>query len=249
MKFKRILYLFLCLALPLLSFGSSTADGDALYAKAKYTEAKTAYQKLINDGYASASLYYNMGNASFKTGDIPTAIWYYEKAHKLSPADEDIAFNIRFANQRTADRIEARPELFLYRWWRGFVLSISLSALSILSVASILLASASLIYYLFTNSVTLKKTSFYSAIGLFVIGLVFIFMGNRQSAYFDAHKQAIIFSATSTVKSTPSELSKTLFLLHAGTKVNLLDAKGKKIKVGLANGTTGWIAAGDVKEI
>lgn len=248
MKYKHLIYLFLFIALPLISFGKDM-PGDAAYAKGRYQEARDSYQKLINAGNASAALYFNMGNACFKTDDIPSAILYYEKARVLSPGDEDINFNIRYANQKTTDRIEDAPEFFLFKWWRGFILSISLSALAILSIISVVLASLTLIWYLFTQSVNIKKASFYAAFALFFVGVVFIFMANRQSAYFAGHKQAIVFGSSVSVKSTPGDGGKTLFLIHAGTKVNLTGTSGKQIKISLANASTGWIAASDVKEI
>jgi len=248
MKFKQLLYLFLFIVLPLISFGKDM-PGDAAYAKGQYQEARDSYKKLINAGNASAALYFNMGNACFKTDDIPSAILYYEKARILSPGDEDINFNIRFANQKTTDRIEDAPEFFLFKWWRGFILSISLSALAILSIIAIALAGLTLVWYLFSQSENIKKATFYAAITLFLVGIVFIFMGNRQSAYFETHKQAIVFGSSVTVKSTPNDGGKTLFLIHAGTKVNVTGSSNNQIKISLGNGSTGWIAASEVKEI
>jgi tetratricopeptide (TPR) repeat protein len=249
MKYKHITYLLIFLISPLLSFASKDLAADAQYAKGQYKEARASYQKLLNEGYQSAALYFNMGNACFKSDDIPSAILYYEKARRLEPGDEDINFNIRFANLKTTDKIEEAPEFFVTKWWHGFILMFSLSTLSILSIVFILLSSAVLIAYLFTRSVIFKKISFYSAIVLFVFGLVFIFMGNRQTAYFDSHRQAIIFTSTVTVKSAPANNAKTLFVIHEGTKVNVLEANSNRIKIKLANGSEGWIGVGDVKEI
>ncbi|MES2276699.1 MAG: tetratricopeptide repeat protein [Bacteroidota bacterium] len=249
MKYKHFLYLLIFLISPLLSFANKDLMADAQYAKGQYKEARVSYQALLNEGYQSAALYFNMGNACYKLDDIPSAILYYEKARHLSPADEDINFNIRFANQKTTDKIDEAPEFFLNKWWHGFILMFSLSTLSILSIVFIFLSSLVLIGYLFTRSVVLKKTSFYISIVLFAIGLVFIFMGNRQSAYFDSHKQAIVFTSTVTVKSSPASAAKTLFVIHEGTKVDVLETISNRIKIKLANGSEGWIGAGDVKEI
>lgn len=254
MNYKRVIYLFLVIAMPLVTFGKGDVkalfdQGNQLYQKANYKGALAAYQQVLSSGYQSAALYFNMGNASFKTDDIPSAIWYYEKAHKLSPGDDDINFNIRFANLKTADRIDEAPEFFLTKWWHNFILMFSLSTLSVLSIAFILVGFLLLIGYLFTSSVTLKKASFYTSMSLFVLGLITILMGNRQAAYFDSHKQAIIFSGSVTVKSTPATAAKTLFLLHAGTKVDVMETNAGHVKIKLANGSEGWISAGDVKEI
>ncbi|MDB5011226.1 MAG: Tetratricopeptide repeat protein [Mucilaginibacter sp.] len=253
-SFKRIVYILIAIALPLLSFADDNVQalfqkGNNYYAKAQYKEALKAYQQIVNDGYKSAAVYFNMGNASYKNDDIPSALLYYEKAHKLAPGDEDINFNIRFANLKTTDKIDEAPELFLNRWWREFILSVSVKVLAVLSILFVLAGSAMLIVYFFTNSVFIKKASFYTSIILFFFGMVTLFVSSQQVNYFESHKQAIIFSGSVNVKSGPVEKAGTLFVLHDGTKVNVLDSNNDWIKIKLANGNEGWIKSADVKEI
>jgi tetratricopeptide (TPR) repeat protein len=254
MKYKSITYLLLCIAMPLISLGQADvkalfAKGNQQYAGGHYKEALASYKQVLDAGYTSAPLYFNIGNAYYKTDEISSALLYYEKARHLSPADDDINFNIRYAYLKTTDKIEEVPEFFLSKCWHNFILCCSLGVLTWLSIALVLLASLVLICYLFTNSVTVKKLSFFTSLILFFLGLVTIFMGNRQAAYFDNHKQALIFSGSVTVKSTPAAAAKTLFLLHEGTKVDVLETNAGKIRIKLANGTEGWIGAGDVREI
>ncbi len=251
---KRILYLFIALVLPILSFGNDRtqmlfAKGNACYAKAQYKEALTAYQQILDEGYQSAAVYFNMGNASFKSDDIPSALLYYEKAHKLSPGDEDINFNIRFANLKTTDKIDEAPEFFLANWWKALILSFSVNTLSVSSILLVLLGSGVLIIYFFTNSVSIKKASFYCSITLFFLGLITIFIAGMQLNYFNGHRQAIIFSSSVTVKNGPVEKSANVFVLHDGTKVTILDTSNGWMKIRIGNGNEGWIKNSDVKEI
>ena len=250
---KRLFYLLVLVVLPLLSFGN---DADALfkkandlYAKSQYKDALSAYQQITDDGYQSAAVYFNMGNASYKMGDIPSALLYYEKAHKLSPGDEDINFNLKFVNLKTTDKIDAAPEFFLSRWWQAFILSFSAKILSLWSVLFVFAGSASLILYFFAGSVAVKKGAFYGAVTLLFLGALSIFMANRQLSYFDDHKQAIVFSNSVNVKSGPVDKSGTLFVIHEGAKVNIMDTNNGWMKVSLANGNEGWIKTTDVKEI
>jgi len=256
MKFKalkQVLYIFVMVVLPLLSFGDDNQSlfdkGNAEYAKSQYKEALVAYQQLINEGYQSAAVYYNMGNAEYKLADIPSALLYYEKAHKLNPGDEDINVNIHFANSKTTDKIDESPEFFLAKWWHGFILGFSVNLLAMLSIGLFLTGSALLILYFFTNSVVIKKASFYISIILFLVGLLPIFIAESQVNYFDGHKQAIIFTSTVNVKGGPADQSVTVFVLHEGTKINVLDNIHGWLKMKLANGNEGWIKATDVKEI
>lgn len=251
---KRIIYLFMILALPLLAFGDTSVNtqlkkGNEQYAKGQYKEAIATYQKIVDDGHMSAMVYFNLGNAYFKNNDVPSALLYYEKAHKLSPGDEDINFNIQFANQKTTDKVEAPVEFFITRWWHSFILRFSLTALAIASILFIVVGFALLIVYRFTNSVGIKKTSFYFALIIIFLGLSSMFVASRQQEYFDGHHGAIIFSTSVNVKSAPTPSSKNLFLIHDGTKVDVLDDNNGWMKIKLANGSEGWINASDAKEI
>ena len=253
-KLVSILTLAGALVLPRLAFGADSLTaafekGNVYYSKGNYQGALNAYKALLNEGYESAPLYYNIGNAYYKLGEIPSALLYYEKAHKLAPGDDDINFNIRFTNLKTTDKIDEVPEFFLANWWKKIILSVSISTLSVFSVLFVLLASAALIFYFFAQSVTLKKTSFYISVTVFTFGLLTLFISGRQSAYFNGHKQAIIFTSSASVKNGPVSSSGTLFVLHEGTKLNVLDSNNGWLKIRLANGNEGWIKAADVQEI
>jgi tetratricopeptide (TPR) repeat protein len=258
MKFKKLkstlLLLSIVLMLPMLSFGADEAQalflkGNGYYAKSQYKEALAAYKQLLDEGYESAPLYFNLGNASFKTDDVPSALLYYEKARKLAPGDEDINANIRFANLKTTDKIDEVPEFFLSKWWKAVILSFSANFLSVLSIVFVLLGSVILILYFFAGSVSVKKSFFYVAVAFFIAGTLTIFTAGMQVSYFNSHRQAIIFSNSVTVKSGPVEKSGSLFVLHEGTKVNILDNTNDWIKIRLGNGNEGWIKGAEVKEI
>lgn len=251
---KRGLYLIAFIVMPLLSFANDEAAalfarGNNLYAKGQYQHALTAYKEVVRKGYQSPEIFFNLGNANFKTGDLPSALLYYEKAHKLSPDDQDIITNIKFVNTRITDKIEEVPEFFITEWWNSVILHFTLNTLAVWSLVFVFLGAALLIVYFFAHALRIKKPSFYAALVFFILGLFTVFLANRQSSYFENNKQAIVFSSTVTVKSEPSEQSKSLFVIHDGTKVNFLDRNNGWIKVKLGNGNEGWMKVSDVKEI
>jgi tetratricopeptide (TPR) repeat protein len=250
----RFIYLLLLIVSPLLAFSDDATSalfkkGNTEYAGAHYKEAITSYQKLVDAGYRSVAVYFNLGNAYYKTGEIPSALLYYEKARKLSPGDEDIRINIQLANLKTTDKLDEAPEFFITKWWHGFILACSLGTLAVLSVLLILAGSGLLILYRFTSSVTIKKVSFYSAIALVFLGLFCIFIAGRQADYFESHREAIVFSGSVTIKSAPTLKSKDLFVLHDGTKVDVLEHNNDWVRIRMPNGNEGWINATDVREI
>lgn len=253
-KYLWIILLIFLSFLPGYLFGRTDVSGlfekgNLQYAHGDYKEAIKNYQQVIDAGYESVALYFNTGNANYKLGDFASAILYYEKAHKLAPADDDVNFNLRFANLKTSDKIEETPEFFLTNWWKKVILGLSVSTLSFLTTLLMLSASMLFIFYLFAKTVSRKKLTFFSSITLCFLALFSFFISARQMSYFNDQKQAIIFSASVSVKNAPAESSGTLLILHEGTKVNILGTSDGWEKIRLANGNQGWIKMADLRVI
>ena len=245
--------MLLLVVMPALSkasdFQALFKKGNTAYGKEQYQEAIGIYQQILTDGCHASVVYFNLGNAYFKLGDIPSALLNFEKAHKLSPGDEDVNFNIYFANSKTSDKVEPAPEFFALRWWHDIILHYSISTLATLSILLFIFGSLLLIVYVYANIVFVKKLTFYLGVLLLLAGLSSVFIANRQQHYLNDYQQAIIFSGSVNVRSAPIDQAVTLFVLHEGTKVKILDDNNGWIKVQLANGTEGWIQQTDVKNI
>ena len=218
-------------------------NANALYNEGYYDSALVVYREIVAEGYESAALYYNMGNASYKNMQYSKAILYYEKALQLDPSNQDIVNNLAMANLHIADKIEPLPELWLRRWFNGFMNLFSINTWAVITV--VLTSLICLCFYLFKRSrrVVVRKTMFFT--GLFLL-LLFVLSGvsalRRYSELRDPN-HAIIMASTITVKSSPSSTSVDLFVLHEGTKVAILEASDSWNKIKIANGSVGWLPA------
>src|SRR5262249_50947196 len=87
-----------------------------LYEQGKFNEAASAYEKLVQSGQVSAALYFNLGNAFFKAGQVGRAIAEYRRAEQLTPRDPDLRANLQFARKQIQG-----PTLAASRWhdWLG----------------------------------------------------------------------------------------------------------------------------------
>src|SRR5688500_8636546 len=72
-------------------------SANRLYEKGDYAGAAAGYQSVVQSGKASAEVYFNLGNAHFKNGQIGKAIASYRRAQELTPRDPDIRANLNFA--------------------------------------------------------------------------------------------------------------------------------------------------------
>ncbi|MCD4731355.1 MAG: tetratricopeptide repeat protein [Bacteroidales bacterium] len=233
-----------------------SANIDTIFSKANqeysnelYTNAIEDYNLIIQNGYESAELYFNLGNAYFKTNDIPSAILYYEKAKKLNPNDEDISFNLNVANTRIVDKIEPVPELFLKQWWRSIYNIFNANTWAIASVAGFILFFVLLAFYLLSKYIVIRKSAFYSGLIVLLITLFTFTVSLQKYNLLKHQKEAIVFIPTITVKSSPNQNSVDLFVIHEGSKVRILEKVGNWYEIKIASGSVGWLPAEALKDI
>lgn len=225
------------------------AAAEKAYASGKYDTTAQLYERILKSGYESTVLYYNLGNAYFRQNDIPSAILNYEKALKLDPTHSDIRYNLTIANARITDKVEPIPELFYKRWWKSFMNIFSLDLLAAIVIALLVLSLISTAIYLTSRSLPVRKAAFWTALSLFFLfGLTF-YAAQQKEHFIRNHHEAIVFTPTVTVKSSPDNASKDLFVIHEGIKVELLDEIGEWQEIRIANGSVGWLKASDIKMI
>ena len=211
------------------------------YINETYHEAIELYESILEMDVESASLYYNLGNAHYKTGQIGRAILNYERARRLSPNDEAILHNLRIARSLLNGNIEAMPQLFFLDWRDNFVQMQSVDgwAITIIILACSVMLCAVLFFVL--NSRIQKKVFFFAGI----IALLFLLMSyyavNRQHYQQYVKQEAIVMSLRVTAKSAPSDRSIDLFIAYEGTKVELTSNVMDWYEVRLPNGQVGWV--------
>ena len=129
----------------------SEKQAEEFYREGKYNEAAEIYRKLRAGGMESAILYYNLGNCYYKLGENTQAILNYERALLLDPSDASARYNLKMAQQAIVDKIEVLPELFLVRWYKGFVGYFSADQWGYISVTLFILflVMAALFFYSF----------------------------------------------------------------------------------------------------
>jgi tetratricopeptide (TPR) repeat protein len=219
------------------------------YTTGRYTDALNYYNQVLTSGQESADLYYNAGNAAFKANEMAQAVWYYEKALKLNPTDEDAVFNLGLANTRITDKIDQVPLLFYERWWKAFVNLFSPETWRVVSLLMLALTAVALLLFFQATTLWQRKGGFWMSMVfaiLFAFSLSFAWKGTHRIVN---HNEAIVFAATVTAKSSPDASGVDLFVLHEGTKVAVNDQIGTWLRVKIANGSEGWLEEGAVRRL
>ena len=252
-----VLAILLLLALPLSQARAAESYPDSLWnaGVAAYTEGDFAsalqdWEDVRATGLMSKELYYNLGNAYFKTGEMAQSILWYERALKLDPSDADIRHNLEYARSLTQDRIEEVPEIFFEQWGHAMCYLLPSNTWAVLCLVFLAAAVAMALLFLLGSTAGRRRVGFFVGIAC----LLFAFLGwdfaqwQRQEAL--AQDRAIVMRPVSSVKSSPSaESAKDLFILHEGTRVKILDNVGSYSNIELGDGRQGWIPAADIEVI
>ena len=249
------LILLMTILLPLSSFllprayAATKAQADSLYTAERYQEAAQQYEALLKQG-ESADIYYNLGNAYYRMDDITHAVLAYERALLLSPGDADVRFNLQMARSKTIDKIVPESEMFFVTWYRSLVRLMSVDAWGRTALISLVCAMLLVLVYLFAQRIWLRKVGFFGGMLFFVVFLAANVFGFQQQRSLLHRTGAIIIRSAVPVKSTPSKNGTDLFILHEGTRVNVIDdtMRGWR-EIRVADGKSGWLEIKDIEVI
>ena len=231
------------------SVQSLKQKADEAYSKGKYQEAIVNYEAALKKG-KSADLYYNLGNAYYRTDNVTRAVINYERAHLLAPGDKDINHNLEVARSKTIDNIQPGEKIFFKVWFEDIKTSMGIDTWATLSLISLVVALILFLVYLFVKQMTVRKVAFYLSLVLvvfFIFGNVF---ASQLNDFATNSSAAIIVSPTVTAKKTPTDQAADVCVLHEGTRVEITDKALKGwYEIRLVDGREGWITDKDVEVI
>jgi len=222
--------------------------GNAAYEKGSFQEADTDYQQAEGLGVANAALYYNHGNALFRLNQLGPAILFYERARKLAPLDEDINFNLRYAQSRVEDKVpEPESNLLTRVLWRlhaGYSPRAGLWAAFTLFTLGFAFAAAALLLTSFLR--------WFSAAGSVVAFLCLLLLS--PSLIYKLHQQeteeyGIVMPPVIEMFSGPGENYQVLAKVHEGTEFEIVEQHGDWLSVKLANGKGGFVRANQLGKV
>ena len=247
---------FVFILVLLLSFASNAQTADKLFSEANtfykvedYNRALGVYLSIEEKGYVSSDLYYNLGNCYYKLDKVAPAIYYYEKALKIDPTNEDAIHNLAFAKRMTLDVIEDLPKTFLQRFSENVIQKLPYDTWALIAVIASFLASLLFLLYYFSESSKIKLLYFNTSIFAVFAMLVSLFFAYDNYDTVQKNRTAIIFATKAEIKNAPTASSDEAFELHEGTKVIVLDELDNWRKIKIADGKVGWVTQENLKEI
>lgn len=219
------------------------AAGNDHYGSGEYEDAARYYRQLLNQGYRSAAVHYNLGNALFKMGRLGPAILQYEKAAVLAPADPDIAANLAYLRTLTADKASLAGAHTTTFFVERLLALTSLDQDAAAFTALYLLVGCLTGIRIASRSARLRRLAVRgiaaALLPLLLTGATFAVKLYRTATIV----QGVVLQDRVDVRSGPGQDNTTLFTVHEGLKVRIRNEQGSWYQVSLDNGLNGWVPA------
>ena len=239
------------------------AEGIEAYEAKDFRSAVDKFEHIAELGYASGDLYYNLANSYFKLGEQATeeglgkfsagelgrAVLNYHRALRLDPTMEDARYNLELAVDNTNDT-EALPESFIVTIWRNMSNLAHSNSWATASLVMLGFLLVLVIFYLLSNSITLRMVSFFSAI-ILVIGVIFCVtfaLYSKKEAQ-DDDRAVVICNDTTPVHASPESGSKVIRQPSQGVTVRVSRNYGDWSEIIFADGEKGWIRSAKIEKI
>lgn len=233
----------------ILAYAHPADSANKAYEAGNYEKAISLYHELENKGWDGPGLYYNLGNAYYKAGNIGLSILYYEKAKKYLPFDEDIKHNLKMANQLTLDKLEPAPVLFLSEWWLTAKSMYDEKQWSLRFIICLALVFVFIGAFLFSDQTMTKQIGFWMSVSFIGISLLTFSLAKGRSMDLRSKEYGVILSSSVEVKNAPSDNSTKLFILHEGTKVATPDSTNGWVKIEISDEKIGWVRKNNLEFI
>ena len=227
-----------------LAFSQSPEElfeqGNAAYNGGNHNLAIEKYEEILGLKVHSAEVYFNLGNAHYRLGNVAESVYYFEQAKRLSPEDNTIQNNAAFAENMTLDAIEILPKTQLEQFQETILLSFNLTQWAYLTIVLGWITFFLFLFYRLSREMMFKRLFFVLGCILFLGVLLSARLTQQKKSLADIRK-GVIFEKEIEIWGEPNKRAEVLFLLHEGTKLEVLDGLEGWSKIRIANGSEGWI--------
>jgi tetratricopeptide (TPR) repeat protein len=245
-KHISFLIAFLSAFLGFAQAPDSLTAANGFYQAEQYESAIRSYESIVEKGYSSEALFYNLGNAYYKNGQIARSILNYERALLLDPNDEDVIQNLSIANLSTVDRFEKLPQPLIRAAYQGFFKALTPANWSVVALLFLLFSLGAAYVYFFTSK---RRLGFTAALVSFLLFGLSLAMAYQHQSYRENNQAAIVLNASVYAKSGPSAKAEDVFILHEGTKLLVIETFEDWKKTRLPDGKIGWLPMGSIEQV
>ena len=257
---KTIFSLLICVAFSIAdAFALSTAQlADSAYNKENYQLAVELYNQALEQNGRNANVYYNLGNAWYRRGNIAQSVLAYERALRVDPSFKEARTNLDFVRTQLQDKPEDNNSL-LTRTHSNVVSSMSANAWAWTAFIAFLVLLGFASSYIFSSNIAVRKAGFFGGIVMLFLVVYFVVVAHDAALRVNDHSEAIVTVPSTLLNSVPRQPKQTekVVPLHEGTKVEIIDSVStpddpvspRWYNVRINGSSAAWLRATDVTRI
>ena len=223
------------------------AAGEKAYNEGDFDRAIDEWRTCSDNGTQNADLYYNLGNAYFRSGKLGFAIYYYKSALRLDPSNDDVSHNLKYAQAMTRDKVEEDEEenpLLSGLFKAHHALSLKAQMWTLLGIFWAI-AIAALARRISRNGKT--KNVLIGTMFVFSCAFCIIAMSAGYKVFVaETEITGVVTAKDADVTSAPNDRSQTLNTLSEGTSFEVLSEQGNFVEIRLGEKVRGFVKQGDV---
>jgi tetratricopeptide (TPR) repeat protein len=221
--------------------GATFAKANTDYAAGHFPDAIAGYESLVKDRQWNRSLFYDLGNAYFRTGDPGRAILNYERALALDPAQPEARANLQLV------RDQARALELAGGWAEPYLAYFTRDQYAWLAAAA------------FWGAVVILCGLYFSGrrpvVWIFALLLLGTISAGAALAVYEletgsaGRDLAIVTGRNIQARLATAESAGTVLLLPPGSEIQILSTRGNWLYAALPNELRGWIPAQSAERV
>ncbi len=215
--------------------------GNIAFEQEQYEAAIGYYERIVQKGYYSSDLYFNLGNSYFKNGNVGKAVLFLERALSIAPDDQAVVRNLNFITEQVKENQFSYSALTVKSSVEKLLRAIYPSFWSIGAILWWSMGFAGVFFWLRGARKVYRKIGFYTALPAFFLAFIFVGLALVHHKLLNANDFGVIIEEEVALRSAPEKSGKTVKVIHEGWKVELLDSIGDWKFIRLVNGEDGWI--------
>ncbi len=247
--FFALLFLFQLTSLLAGEAETLFAEGNKAYKEKAYDKAIAAYEELVNQGYKTADLEYNLGNAWYRQGSVGKAVLHFERALVLDANHALTIKNLEFLRAKINADIEPLPDFFMTRWWRSARMALGASTMGIFAMLLWWAGFVGLAIWAMGKTRGQKKWGLIAGVALLITSVLPFALSMSRIMYQDNTGQAILIQKTAILRTGPNDGSQEVETIAEGTKLKQLTELEGWWQVSLENGEIGWVPESALERI
>ncbi len=217
------------------------AKANQEYAQGHFKDAISSYEAVVRAGQWNANLFYDLGNAYFRTGDFGRAILNYERALALDNHHPEATANLQIARDE-ARALELQPTRL-----ERYLQFASINQYSIAAAVAFWLGIFGIAALIFARRRSAALLSL-SILCLLVCAMAVWAIHTLDNGS-EGRALAIVTGKDVQARLATADTANSVLALPPGSEIKILSTRGDWMYAALPNDLRGWIQAKSAEQV